>query len=96
MQWTTSYSIRCVPLTGDDVGRSRARARLSDRILSGSGGDLPIICNNNTAVVVEAAAAVAAFVGRGSGSTCATIWMSVKQTAAARRPPAVARHTNQQ
>jgi len=69
-----------------------ARARLSDRILcggSGRGGDLPTMYNNNTA-------AAAALVGRGSGSTCATIWMSVKQTAAARRPPAPARHTNQQ
>jgi len=34
-----AYSIRCVSLTGDDVGR--ARARLSDRIQSGDGG-LPI------------------------------------------------------
>ncbi|KAF0772942.1 syntaxin-binding protein 5 isoform X3 [Aphis craccivora] len=50
------------------------------------------LCNNNTA------AAAAAFVGRGSGSTCATIWMSVKQTsaaaAAARRLQLVTRTSN--
>lgn len=66
------------------------RARLSDRILcsgSGRGGDLPTMCNNNTA-------AAAALVGRGSGSTCATIWMSVQQTAAARRPWLVTRTSN--
>lgn len=86
-----AYSIRYVPLTGDDVGRARAPAYRT----AFKAATLAYLYNNNTA----AAAAAAAFVGRGSGSTCATIWMSVKQTfaaagAAARRLQLVTRTSN--
>lgn len=84
-----AYSIRYVPLTGDDVGRARAPAYRT----AFKAATLAYLYNNNTA------AAAAAFVGRGSGSTCATIWMSVKQTfaaagAAARRLQLVTRTSN--